>query len=88
MDRDRVAGTDEQEQRDFERRIGKRETNRHKDEDRGRDMRTWIGTEGAIERQHPGQGEREMDREMDRDGNGGTYKQGLRQKDRNRESNG
>ena len=35
-------------------------------------MRTWIGTEGAIERQHPGQGEREMDREMDRDVNGGT----------------
>ena len=30
------------------------------------------GTEGGIERQHPGQGEREMDREMDRDRNGGT----------------
>ena len=42
------------------------------------------GTEGGIERQHPGQGEREMDREMDRDRNGGTYKQGQRQMDRNR----
>ena len=49
MDRDRAAGTDEQEQRDLERRIGKRETNRHKDKDRGRDMRTWIGTEGQRE---------------------------------------
>ena len=46
------------------------------------------GTEGGIERQHPGQGEREMDREMDRDRNGGTYKHGLRQKDRNRERDG
>ena len=46
------------------------------------------GTEGGIERQHPGQGEREMVREMDRDRNGGTYKQGLRQKDRNRERDG
>ena len=49
MDRDRVAGRDEQKQRDLERRIEKRETNRHKDEDRGRDMRTWIGTEGQRE---------------------------------------
>ena len=27
----------------------KRETNRHKDKDRGRDRRTWIGTEGHRE---------------------------------------
>ena len=44
-----MTGTDGQGQRDLERRIGKRETNRHKDKDRGRDRRTWIGTEGQRE---------------------------------------